>query len=403
MPGRSKKKLNELSITTSLPLLKSDFSLLLTRKNIDAAVFEQHMKTISPLPPPDGIYITMLVRVFPNKDDVKNTFQLKGTLIETLEKLYSENRVDSIWAFKDNYNIILHLYVDSQDRYLLTTEKLQNICTRIVSPLEENHRYFMSIGKKVSGILNVHESYDTAVIAIKKTFFTGYNSIVFYSESRDSSFIFDEQLFMEFRNTIEKQNKENSIFFIKRISFDLKRHTGTLIRSIKDFYFRLVLALNKAAEKLQFALIDDLSGESSLLEYFPKINTMDELEELLVNLVQKFYNHLEIRNSSNRMIDVVIGYIQEHYHEENLSITRVSDYVHLAPTYLCTLFKDKTGRTLNQYITEVRIEKSKDLLMHKNYKISDIASMVGLGSQGYFTKLFRKATGSTPSKYMINK
>jgi two-component system response regulator YesN len=138
-------------------------------------------------------------------------------------------------------------------------------------------------------------------------------------------------------------------------------------------------------------------------EYFFKIRTLDELEFSLISYIERYYNVLEERNSNNKIINIVITYIRENYHHEDLSITKISDYIHLAPTYLCSLFKEKTGKTLNQYITETRVEKSKELLLNTKYKISDVTCMVGLRDQGYFTKVFRKTTGMTPKEYIISK
>jgi two-component system response regulator YesN len=138
-------------------------------------------------------------------------------------------------------------------------------------------------------------------------------------------------------------------------------------------------------------------------EYFFNIRTLDELEYSLICYTEKYFKTLEERNSGNRIINIVKNYIKENYYDEALSISKISDSIHFAPTYLCSLFKEKTGKTINQCITEIRIEKSKELLLNTKHKISDVSAMVGLRDQGYFTKIFRKTTGMTPSQYILNK
>ena len=57
---------------------------------------------------------------------------------------------------------------------------------------------------------------------------------------------------------------------------------------------------------------------------------------------------------------------------ETLSVKDISDHVFLSTSYVCTFFKNETGQTLNQYLTEYRMEKAKQLLSDPRYKITDI-------------------------------
>ena len=84
---------------------------------------------------------------------------------------------------------------------------------------------------------------------------------------------------------------------------------------------------------------------------------------------------------------------------ETLSVKDISDHVFLSTSYACTFFKNETGQTLNQYLTEYRMEKAKQLLSDPRYKITDISSRVGYSDGNYFGKSFKKYTGFSPSEY----
>ena len=84
---------------------------------------------------------------------------------------------------------------------------------------------------------------------------------------------------------------------------------------------------------------------------------------------------------------------------ETLSVKDISDHVFLSTSYVCTFFKNETGQTLNQYLTEYRMEKAKQLLSDPRYKITDISSRVGYSDGNYFGKSFKKYTGFSPSEY----
>ena len=101
----------------------------------------------------------------------------------------------------------------------------------------------------------------------------------------------------------------------------------------------------------------------------------------------------------NPTIRMIKEFIEKNYANELLSVKDISEHVALSTSYLCTFFKNETGQTLNQYLTEYRMEKSKQLLDNPRYKIAEISSMVGYNDGNYFGKSFKKYTGLTPSEY----
>jgi two-component system response regulator YesN len=68
-------------------------------------------------------------------------------------------------------------------------------------------------------------------------------------------------------------------------------------------------------------------------------------------------------------------------------------------SYLSDLFKKETGSSFSSYLSNVRIDQSKDLLRQVDLKTQDIAEMVGYNNSRYFIKVFKKNTGMTPSEY----
>ena len=71
-------------------------------------------------------------------------------------------------------------------------------------------------------------------------------------------------------------------------------------------------------------------------------------------------------------------------------------------SYTCSFFKNETGKTLNQYITEYRILRAKQLLKDPEIKISTVSKLVGYSDGNYFAKLFKKVEGVSPSSYRGN-
>ena len=101
----------------------------------------------------------------------------------------------------------------------------------------------------------------------------------------------------------------------------------------------------------------------------------------------------------SKAIIKAIDFIYKNYSKNNLSINSIADSVHLSTGHLCAMFKKETGKTLNNYITEVRINEAKRLLHESDRKVYDISSAVGYQSSQYFSQVFYKITGVYPAEY----
>jgi Response regulator containing CheY-like receiver domain and AraC-type DNA-binding domain len=105
----------------------------------------------------------------------------------------------------------------------------------------------------------------------------------------------------------------------------------------------------------------------------------------------------EVEQSEN-IIEKVKRFIHSNY-SSNIGREEIAAHVFLTPDYLSKTFKAKTGLNISDYINQYRIEKAKALLMKNDYNISDIASETGFDSFSYFSTVFKKFTGKSPSVY----
>lgn len=92
-------------------------------------------------------------------------------------------------------------------------------------------------------------------------------------------------------------------------------------------------------------------------------------------------------------------YLESHCEDHELSLEVLSRALELTPAYLSKLFKSETGRNYSDELTDLRMEKAKELLRRTNLKTSEIGSRVGYPNAQYFATAFRKATGTTPSEF----
>ena len=77
--------------------------------------------------------------------------------------------------------------------------------------------------------------------------------------------------------------------------------------------------------------------------------------------------------------------------------------MYISPNYLCDLFKRCTNKTLMEYITQYRITRAKEFLGDVKYRVNDVAQMTGFSDAQYFSNIFKRNTGMTPTEYRNGK
>ena len=125
-------------------------------------------------------------------------------------------------------------------------------------------------------------------------------------------------------------------------------------------------------------------------------NCIDNLKISLFE--QRVAADAEPENQEERVITGITRYIQEHL-EQEVSLSVLAEEFHLNSQYISQLFKNEIGVGFLAYLTNVRMEKAKKLLISTSLSIAEIADSVGYGDYRVFTKVFKKTEGITPSQY----
>lgn len=100
----------------------------------------------------------------------------------------------------------------------------------------------------------------------------------------------------------------------------------------------------------------------------------------------------------SRKINEAIKYITANYNKD-ISVESVANTLYISSSYLMHLFKDNLGKTFNECLKEIRINEAKELLCNPKYKIYEVCDKVGYNDIKYFSQIFKRSTGMTPSEY----
>ena len=111
---------------------------------------------------------------------------------------------------------------------------------------------------------------------------------------------------------------------------------------------------------------------------------------------------MEISNqtsSKNQVqVEAVKRYLEEHYMED-ICLQDAAASLHYSDVYFCKFFKQNFDKNFIMYLSELRVEKAKKLLSDVTINVKDVSKQVGYRDSGYFTKVFKRITGETPSEY----
>lgn len=156
--------------------------------------------------------------------------------------------------------------------------------------------------------------------------------------------------------------------------------------SIADFLKGLGLSKDEIETPDQDSSI--LQNEKNAMNYIVRI-----MEKALI---------LREKKASSRYEDVVsevLRYIENNYADEELSLNMLASHVNFSPNHLSMIFSQQTGQTLIKYLTDFRMNKAKELLRCSGKKSSVISVEVGYKDPHYFSYLFKKTQGMTPTQY----
>ncbi|WP_420768626.1 response regulator [Parageobacillus thermoglucosidasius] len=133
---------------------------------------------------------------------------------------------------------------------------------------------------------------------------------------------------------------------------------------------------------------------------FHSCRSFEELKKTAAEQLRHMTCHILAwrHQQANGKLGKAKDYIDEHYHHP-LTLEEVAEYVGISPCYFSKLFKDRFGMTFIDYVTDVRIARAKKEMADPNKSLKEICFLVGYNDPNYFSRVFKKHTGMSPSEY----
>ena len=206
---------------------------------------------------------------------------------------------------------------------------------------------------------------------------------------------------------------------IKKILKCVKMGDVEALRETEEEFIRELSARKMSPSRFQLLMIELLSelyrfgneNQISMEQIFgDRINMYQQLQQMespdavkrwLEDCCVKMQQQIQTdrQDTTKSFVARAVEYVQEHYGDKDLNIETICNYLNVSSAYFSTVFKKETGKTFIGYLTDLRMEQAVDLLITKQEKTYMIADKVGYTDPNYFSYVFKKQFGMSPSKY----
>lgn len=286
---------------------------------------------------------------------------------------------------------------------------------KILSRQDGRREWFLAVGQSVERLSQIQKSYHTASRAFSQRYL--YDENILYYDEMETMEHPGGQAETEDNDYLQKVdvNALNPAILQKFLSNGLQEETENFV---KDYFYAIgqepmesLVFRNYVILNVRFSVISFIKGLGCDTNEMESADTEEVLAESGKNMesaiayAKKMISQaIEIRdqNSGNKnrsILKTVVDFIDSHYMDEEISLNTVANVANVSSNHFSALFSQNMGQTFIEYLTTLRMNKAKELLRCTGMRSSEIAGEIGYKDAHYFSYLFKKTQGMTPSDY----
>jgi len=190
---------------------------------------------------------------------------------------------------------------------------------------------------------------------------------------------------------------QDLINYIKKSAISFQLYQISLMEMVTEIF--------KLGRAYQLDMDNVFGVDFNINKKIYQFDSLESLKQWLMEICLKVRGYIrrERTDSAKLLIEKAVRYIGEHYNDSELSVDTLCNYLNVSATYFSTLFKREKEMNFVNYLTKIRLEKALQLLNTTDEKTYNIATIVGYMEPNYFSYVFKKQYGVSPSNYRKNK
>lgn len=316
---------------------------------------------------------------------------------------------------RDIENLRSFLYLDRVVVVMLLTEtvnfhkkiqEMNRICKAAGRMLDMN--VTAGIGQTVRERRKLKESYQNAVDAVNYRILVGKNQAIYIRDiyqTVDWEFELEDWDIQRLVKAVKLEKKQEVKLAVTAL-MEKFRNSNISLQKYQMAMMELTAEFLKLGRTYHLRPEEIFEGEEK--DFFREITNFDSLDSLGKWLYQigirlRSLIRQEQTDSAKLLTEKAKHYIQEHYAESKLSVESLCRHLNVSAAYFSTIFKKEMGQSFVMYLTNVRMEAALELLNNTQDKTYVIAEKVGYAEPNYFSCVFRKKYGMSPTKYRLSK
>lgn len=260
------------------------------------------------------------------------------------------------------------------------------------------------ISNEKAAFAELASMYQMARAATAYRFIYGLNAVITEEQMAEKALTGKERV--EIQTLAERLKEGNREGFWKEYARIIEELKGYSLQSARETLVDMAAQILQYKKSLSYiftpltgADYESLSNELAQFEY------IGDVRNWFSNMVGEIWAILDRARQSGRddIADRALEYLQENYADPNISAQYLADIYHITPSYFSRLFNERSGCAFPDYLSTLRIEKAKEMLLKDSGKsIQEICESVGYTNSSYFTALFKKKYGITPGQFRKN-
>lgn len=303
--------------------------------------------------------------------------------------------------FHSAFESIMIAAIDEGNDHAALVALLGDICKETKKILEVS--VTIGVGETCDELTEVGTSVRSALNALGYRAVTGSGGLIYIHDVEPvnhGKLQFDSQREATLVSAVKFGPKEKIVQVVGEL-VSIMGEAKVHYRQYQAYILAVISTLTQVSQQYDLKISDMFGVETDYFEILTKVEKSEDIKQYLLDVAFKMNAALEEErsNTTKNVIQEAKQYIQNHYQDPELSVEKICRHLHMSAAYFSTMFKKETGQAYIAYLTEIRLNSAVELLLTTEDKTYIIAEKVGYPEQNYFSYVFKKKFGVSPTKY----